>query len=72
MRILASASGRKSQGKQGICDSIQFSMMPIGLQGAPTTFQQTMDQLLRGLEGFAAWMTFVIYSDSWEEHLLHI
>ena len=59
MRILASASSRKSKGKDGICDSslYRFCMMPFGLQGAPMTFQRMMDQLLRGLEGFAAWMT---------------
>ena len=52
----------------------QFRMMPFGLQGAPATFQRMMDQLLRGLEGFAAAYLddLVIYSDSWEEHLLHI
>ena len=52
----------------------QFRMMPFGLQGAPATFQRMIDQLLRGLEGYAtAYLDgLVIYSDSWEEHLLHI
>ena len=32
----------------------QFRVMPFGLQGAPATFQRMMDQLLRGLNGYAA------------------
>ena len=45
----------------------QFRMMPFGLQGAPATFQRMMDQLLCGLEGYAAAYLddLVIYSDSW-------
>ena len=51
----------------------QFRMMPFGLQGAPATFQRMMDQLLRGLEGYAAaYLDLVIYSNSWEEHLVHL
>ena len=49
-------------------------MMPFGLQGAPATFQRMMDQPLHGLEGFAvAYLDdLVVYSESREEHLLHI
>ena len=52
----------------------QFHVMPFGLQGAPATFQRMMDQLLRGLKGYAAVYVddLVIYSHSWEEHLQHI
>ena len=48
--------------------------MPFGLQGAPATFQRMMDQLLKGLEDFAAAYLddLVIYSSSWGEHLDHI
>ena len=47
--------------------------MPFGLQGAPATFQRMMDQLLCGLEEYAAAYLddLVIYSDSWEDHMLH-
>ena len=51
----------------------RFRVMPFGLQGAPATFQRMMDQLLRGLEGYAAaYLDLVIYSNSWEEHLVHL
>ena len=52
----------------------QFRVMPFGLQGAPATFQRMMDRLLCGLEGCAAASldNLVLYSGSWEEHLLHI
>lgn len=52
----------------------QFRLMPFGSQGAPATFQRMMDQLLRGLKGYAVTYLddLVIYSDSWEDNLLHI
>ena len=52
----------------------QFTKMPFGLQGAPATFQRMMDRLIQGLQEFAsAYLDdLVIYSDSWEDHLLHI
>ena len=52
----------------------QFRVMPFGLQGAPATFQRMMDQLLRGLEEYeAAYLdNLVIYSDSLEDHMLHL
>ena len=51
----------------------QFRVIPFGLQGAPATFQRMMDQLLRGLEEYAAACLddLVIYSNSWEDHMLH-
>lgn len=51
-----------------------FRVLPFGLQGAPSTFQRMMDQLLRGTKGYAAAHLddIVIYSQSWEEHLLHL
>ena len=52
----------------------QFRAMPFGLQGAPATFQQMMDQLLMGLEGYtAAYLDdLVIFSQSWTDHLEHL
>ena len=49
----------------------QFKVMPFGLCGAPATFQRMMDQILRGLETFAAAYLddLVIFSSTWEEHL---
>ena len=52
----------------------QFRVMLFGLQGAPATFQRMMDSLLRGLRKFTAVYLddIVIFSMSWEEHLLHL
>ena len=52
----------------------QFRVMPFGLQGAPASFQQMMDSLLRGLETHsAAYLDdVVIHSRTWGEHLQHI
>ena len=49
----------------------QFIVMPFGLSGAPATFQQMMDHLLRGSEEFAlAYLDdLVVYTSSWEDHL---
>ena len=52
----------------------QFRVMPFGLQGAPATFQRMMDSLLRELRKFTtAYLDdIVVFSTSWEEHLLHL
>ncbi|XP_071490086.1 uncharacterized protein [Diadema antillarum] len=52
----------------------QFNVMPFGMQGAPATFQRLVDQVLRGLSKFAtAYIDdIIIYSESWEQHLVHV
>jgi hypothetical protein len=52
----------------------QFKVMPFGLNGAPATFQTTMDRVIDGLYAFtAAYLDdLVIYSNTWEEHMEHI
>ena len=47
--------------------------MPFGLQGAPTTFQRMMDQLLVNCTGYAeAYLDdVIIYSTTWEDHVCH-
>ncbi|CAM4640595.1 unnamed protein product [Lepidochelys kempii] len=49
----------------------QFTRMPFGLHGAPATFQQLMDRLLRSHQAYVvAYLDdVVIYSHHWEDHL---
>ncbi|KAL2081694.1 hypothetical protein ACEWY4_023547 [Coilia grayii] len=51
-----------------------FNVMPVGLQGAPASFQRLMDRVLRGTHQFAAaYLDDVcIWSNSWEEHCRHL
>lgn len=48
--------------------------MLFGLHGAAATFQRLVDQVLRGLESFAAAniVNIVIFSATWKEHLGHL
>uniref|UniRef100_A0A3Q1GC55 Gypsy retrotransposon integrase-like protein 1 n=1 Tax=Acanthochromis polyacanthus TaxID=80966 RepID=A0A3Q1GC55_9TELE len=52
----------------------QFTKMPFGLHGAPATFQRLMNQVLAGMDTFAASYLddVVIFSNSWKEHLSHL
>ena len=52
----------------------QFVTAPIGLNGAPATFQRMMDSILRGTETFAGVYLddIVIYSKTREDHLTHL
>ena len=51
-----------------------FCYMPFGLQGAPATFQRLMDQVLEGAESYSSAYIddVVIFSRSWEEHLVQV
>ena len=52
----------------------QFTVMPCGLSGAPSTFQQMMDLITKDTRDFAAAYLddLIIYSDTWENHLQHL
>ena len=52
----------------------QWRYMPFGLRNAPATFSRLVSKLLMGLESFcAAYLDdIIIFSDTWEEHLVHI
>ena len=48
--------------------------MPFGLSGAPSTFQQMMDSLIKDKHNFAAAYLddLVIFSSTWENHMQHL
>ena len=52
----------------------EFTTMPFGLRGAPATFQQLMDKVLRGTEKFTGVYLddILIHSQSWTDHLEHV
>ena len=52
----------------------QFRVMPFGLVGAPAVFQRMMNTLLADIMSFSgAYIDDVaIFSDSWEDHLIHL
>ncbi|XP_078240212.1 uncharacterized protein LOC144586237 [Pogona vitticeps] len=52
----------------------QFMKMPFGLHGAGATFQRLMDRVLEPVSTFVgAYIDdILIFSKSWEEHIIHI
>ena len=48
--------------------------MPFGLSGAPSTFQQMMDSLIKDIHDFAAAYldNLIIFSNTWEDHMQHL
>ena len=54
--------------------AFQFTRMPFGVKNAPACFQNLMQKVLAGVEAFAtAYMDdVVIFSSSWEDHVIHI
>ena len=51
----------------------EMTSMPMGMQAASATFQRTMDVLLRDLDFCVGFIDdILIYSDTWEDHLLHV
>jgi hypothetical protein len=51
-----------------------FTVMPFGLASSGCTFQRLMQKVLVGLQAFAsAYLDdIIIFSDTWDEHLIHI
>lgn len=48
-----------------------YTLMSFGLCIAPATFQHLMNMVVLGLEGCAGYLDdVVIYSNTWEEHLI--
>ena len=52
----------------------QFTVMPFGLSGAPSTFQQMLNSLIKDKHDFAAAYLddLVIFSSTWENHMQHL
>ena len=53
----------------------QFRVMPFGLKNAPSTFENLMRHILAeqwGKFAIAYLDDIIIYSHTWEEHLLHL
>ena len=50
---------------------LQFNVMPLGLSGAPATFQRLMDHILRRTENFAGVYLddIIVYGTDWKKHL---
>ncbi|XP_073804400.1 uncharacterized protein [Danio rerio] len=54
-------------------DFMQYSVMAFGMRNAPSTFQRLMRIVLSGVEKCEAYLDdIVIYSSSWEEHLVSL
>ena len=55
--------------------TFEYNVMPFGLTNAPATFQKVIDFALTGIRwdfGFAYIDDIAIYSETFEEHLIHI
>ena len=48
----------------------QYKVMPFGMKNSPATFQRLVNNVICGLDGCDAYIDdFIIYSDSWSDHL---
>ena len=50
----------------------EFNCMPFGLRNASATFQRFIDQMCQGLSNVVAYVDDVVFSNSEEEHKLHV
>ena len=52
----------------------QFMVMPFGLSGEPSTFQQMMDSPIKDKHDFAAAYLddLIIFRNTWEDHMQHL
>ena len=76
-RVLAGACEQRSTEKTAVVTSTglyEFKRMLFELHGALATFQRLVNKVLRGCQSFAeAYLDdIVIFSATWEEHLLHL
>jgi hypothetical protein len=51
----------------------QYKVTPFGMKNSPATFQRLMNLLISDIDGIDAYINdVIIYSDSWEQHLMTI
>lgn len=51
----------------------QYRVMPFGMKNAPATFQRMINEIIKGLEGCAAYIDdVVVFVSTWEEHLSRV
>ena len=51
----------------------QYKVTPFGMKNSPATFQRLMNLLISDMDGIDAYIDdVIIYSDSWEQHLMTI
>ncbi|XP_078237011.1 uncharacterized protein LOC144584564 [Pogona vitticeps] len=67
----------RDQEKTAFCSPFglyEFRVLSFGLRNAPATFQRLMDQTLVGLSDFTvAYIDDIgIFSNTWEDHLIHL
>ncbi|XP_078250227.1 uncharacterized protein LOC144589461 [Pogona vitticeps] len=67
----------RDQEKTAFCSPFglyEFQVLSFGLRNAPATFQRLMDQTLAGLSDFTvAYIDDIgIFSNTWEDHLIHL
>ena len=49
----------------------QYKVMPFGMRNSPATFQRLITSFIADIEGCESYIDdVVIYSDTWEEHLM--
>ncbi len=49
----------------------QYKVMPFGMRNSPATFQRLINSVIADIEGCEGYIDdVVIYSDTWEEHLM--
>ena len=53
----------------------EYTVLPMGITNAPSSFQRSMNVVLEGLNGIICTVyidDIIIFSDTWEEHLAHL
>ena len=51
----------------------EFEVMPFGMKTSPATFVRLMDRVLDGYASAVAYFDdIIVFSDSWDEHIVHL